>query len=265
VGHAFPLPMPSLSIVILARNEARNIVDCVRSARFADEIVVLDSGSTDGTPELARAEGARVSASTDWPGFGPQKNRALALATGDWVFSLDADERITPDLREQVRQAIAQPGGHAAFAVHRLSSYCGRDMRHSGWYPDRIVRLFRRGAARFSDDLVHERVLVDGPVGQLQGELLHRSMPDFEAVLDKVNRYSTAGAQALAARGRRASPATALAHGLWAFVRTYVVQRGFLDGAMGLALAISNAEGTYYRYLKLWLLQRDRATGTPHP
>ncbi|MGZ5179292.1 MAG: glycosyltransferase family 2 protein [Ramlibacter sp.] len=257
--------MPSLSIVILARNEARNIVDCVRSARFADEIVVLDSGSTDGTPELARAEGARVCATADWPGFGVQKNRALALATGDWVFSLDADERITPELREQVRQAIATPGGHVAFAVSRLSSYCGRDMRHSGWYPDRIVRLFRRGTARFSDDLVHERVLVDGPVGQLRGELLHRSMPDFEAVLDKVNRYSTAGAQALAARGRRASPATALGHGLWAFVRTYVVQRGFLDGAMGLALAISNAEGTYYRYLKLWLLQRERATGTPHP
>ena len=138
-------------------------------------------------------------------------------------------------------------------------------MRHSGWYPDRIVRLFRRGAGRFSDDLVHERVVVQGAIGRLQGELLHRSMPDFESVLDKVNRYSTAGARAMAARGKRASPARALVHGLWAFLRTYVLQRGFLDGAMGLVLAVSNAEGTYYRYLKLWLLQRERAPGTPHP
>lgn len=257
--------MPSLSIVILTRNEARNIVDCVRSARFADEIVVLDSGSTDGTPELARAEGAKVSCGSDWPGFGPQKNRALALATGDWVFSLDADETITPSLRESILAAVRTPGDHQAFAVDRTSSYCGQVIRHAGWSPDWIVRLFRRDAARFSDDLVHERVLVQGSVGRLQGELLHRSFPDFESVLDKVNRYSTAGARSLAERGKRASPAKAVGHGLWAFLRTYVLQRGFLDGAMGLALAISNAEGTYYRYLKLWLLQRERATGTPHP
>lgn len=264
-GLSFPVPMPSLSIVILTRNEARNIVDCVRSARFADEIVVLDSGSTDGTPELARAEGAKVSTSSDWPGFGPQKNRALALATGDWVFSLDADETITQSLRDAILAAVRSPGAHQAFAVDRTSSYCGQVIRHAGWSPDWIVRLFRRDAARFSDDLVHERVLVQGSVGRLRGDLLHRSFPDFESVLDKVNRYSTAGARSLAQRGKRASPAKAVGHGLWAFLRTYVLQRGFLDGAMGLALAVSNAEGTYYRYLKLWLLQRERATGTPHP
>lgn len=251
--------MPSLSVVILARNEARNIVDCVRCASFADEVVVLDSGSSDGTVGLARDAGAQVSSTTDWPGFGPQKNRAIALATGDWIFSLDADERITPELRDAIRAAIARPGTQAAFAIERTSSYCGQSMAHSGWGGDRVVRLFRRGSARFSDDLVHERLLVDGPTGQLRGQLLHDSMPDFEAVLDKVNRYSSAGAQALLARGRRGSPLAALGHGLWAFVRTYVLQRGFLDGAMGLALAISNAEGTYYRYLKLWLLQRRSA------
>ena len=264
-GSPSPVPMPSLSIVILTRNEARNIVDCVRSARFADEVVVLDSGSSDGTPELARAEGAKVSTSSDWPGFGPQKNRALALVTGDWVFSLDADEVISPSLRESILAAVREPGAHAAFEVDRTSSYCGQVIRHAGWSPDWIVRLFRRDAARFSDDLVHERVVVQGSVGRLRGELMHRSFPDFESVLDKVNRYSTAGARALADRGKRASPAKAVGHGLWAFLRTYLLQRGFLDGAMGLALAVSNAEGTYYRYLKLWLLQRERATGTPHP
>ena len=251
------VPMPRLSIIILARNEARNIVDCIRSARFADEVVVLDSGSNDGTPELAAAEGAHVSRTDGWPGFGPQKNRALSLATGDWVFSLDADERITPELRESILQAIAAPGPHAAFRLDRRSSYCGRVMRHSGWSPDWIVRLFRRGSARFSDDLVHERVIVDGAVGKLQGKLLHESYRDFESVLDKLNRYSSAAIDC--------APARAIAHGLWAFVRTYVVQRGFLDGAMGLALAVSIAEGTYYRYLKLWLLQREQATGSPGP
>jgi hypothetical protein len=248
--------MPSLSIVILTRNEARNIVDCVRSARFADEVLVLDSGSTDGTPDLARAEGASVSVSADWPGFGPQKNRVLAQATGDWVFSLDADERITPELREAIVAAIAAPAGKVAFHVDRTSSYCGQVIRHSGWSPDWVLRLFRRDSGRFSDDLVHERVVVQGPAGRLVGGLLHDSMPTLESVVDKINRYSTAGAQMLVDRGRRATMGQALSHGAWAFFRTYVLRRGFLDGSLGLALAISNAEGTYYRYLKAWLAQR---------
>lgn len=256
---------PELSAIVITRNEEARIGACLASLSFAGEIIVVDNASSDRTPEIAQDAGARVHHAPDWPGFGPQKNRALALATGDWVFSLDADETITPSLRESILAAVRVPGAHQAFAVDRTSSYCGQVIRHAGWSPDWIVRLFRRDAARFSDDLVHERVLVQGSVGRLQGELMHRSFPDFESVLDKVNRYSTAGARSLAGRGKRASPAKAVGHGLWAFLRTYVLQRGFLDGAMGLALAISNAEGTYYRYLKLWLLQRERATGTPHP
>ncbi|AEG93203.1 glycosyltransferase family 2 protein [Ramlibacter tataouinensis] len=253
--------MNRLSIIIVAKNEAIHITECVRSAQFADEVVVLDSGSTDDTVELARSLGARVVVTPDWPGFGPQKNRALDLAQGDWVFSLDADERITPDLAAQIRQAM-RSAAHAAYSVNRRSSYCGQYMAHSGWYPDRIVRLWRRGQARFSDDLVHERLLVDGSVGRLGGELLHESMRDFESVLAKVDRYSTAAARALQRRGVKGSFAKALGHGLWAFVRTYLLRRGFLDGRLGLALAISNAEGTYYRYLKLWLLQRAAARTT---
>ena len=133
-------------------------------------------------------------------------------------------------------------------------------MYRSGWYPDRVIRLFRRGAAEFSNDLVHERVVSVRPVGQLKSPLLHESFKSFEAVLDKVNRYSTAGAQMLLERGKTASPAKAIGHGLWAFFRTYVLRRGFLDGRMGLVLAISNAEGTYYRYLKLWLLTQSKNT-----
>ena len=248
--------MPSLSVTIIVKNEAQNIEDCLRSVQFADQVVVLDSGSTDATPQLARALGAEVSSSADWQGFGVQKNRALALANSDWVLSLDADERITPELQAEILATLAAPA-YDVYSLPRLSSYCGQYMRHSGWYPDRLTRLFRRHAAKFSDDLVHEKIVTSSAVGQLQSPLLHQSFRSFETVLDKINRYSSAGAESLLHKGKTASVSKALGHGLWAFVRTYFLRLGFLDGRMGLVLAISNAEGSYYRYLKLWLLHRD--------
>jgi glycosyltransferase involved in cell wall biosynthesis len=267
-----PMPCPylsskgvrlaSLSVIVITHNEAHNIEACLRCVAFADEVVVLDSGSTDGTVELARALGARVSVSTDWPGFGLQKNRALALATSDWVLSVDADERVTPELQAQIQAALKTPG-FDVYAFPRLSSYCGQFMRHSGWYPDRVTRLFRRHAAQFSDDLVHERLVASSPVGQLTADLLHESFLSLESVLDKANRYSTAGALVSHGKGKTGSLGKAIGHGLWAFIRTYFLRRGFLDGRMGLVLAISNAEGTYYRYLKLWLLQRPSRSVNP--
>lgn len=254
--------MPRLSVIVITKNEILNLADCLRSVGFADEVVVLDSGSTDGTVELAGAMGAKVFTSTDWPGYGPQKNRALAHATGDWVFSIDADEQVTPELAAQLQGAM-EAGPFDAWFVNRRSNFCGQYMAHSGWYPDRVLRLFRRGTARFSTDIVHERVIADGRTGRLQGDLLHNSMPHFESVLGKLDRYSTAGAQALAGKGVKGSFTQALLHGWWAFMRTYFLKLGFLDGKLGLALAISNAEGTYYRYLKLWLLQRIPAAPGP--
>ena len=251
--------MKRLSVIVITRNEARNIAPCLESVAFADEVVVVDWASTDDTVALARAKGATVVVTEDWPGFGPQKNRALQQATGEWVFSIDADERVTPELREAILAAMANPR-FDAYEINRRSSYCGQYMRHSGWSPDWVVRLVRRGRGRFSDSLVHERFLPDGPAGRLGGLLLHESMPDFESVIDKLDRYSTAGAQALMAKGVKGSLGKSLGHGLWAFLRTYVFRLGFLDGRLGLALAISNAEGTYYRYMKLWLMQRRAAT-----
>ncbi|MDD2926178.1 glycosyltransferase family 2 protein [Rhodoferax sp.] len=248
----------SLSVIIITRNEAANIRDCLRGLDFANEVIVLDYASTDGTAEMARSLGATVHVTQDWPGFGPQKNRVLAMAQGDWVLSLDADERVPTDLREEILAAISREDAAAAYELPRLSSYCGQFIRHSGWSPDYVLRLFRRGQARFSDDLVHEKVLATGRVGQLKTPLLHLSFPDFESVLDKMNRYSSAGAQSMARRGVQSSLLAALGHGLWAFIRTYVIRRGFLDGQLGLALAISNAEGTYYRYAKRWLTARQR-------
>ena len=248
--------MASLSVVVIVKNEAHNIEACLRSAAFADEIVVVDSGSTDSTVQIARSMGAAVTIDSDWQGFGIQKNRALALARCDWVLSIDADERVTPELRAAIVQALVAPA-FDAYSFPRSSSYCGQYMRHSGWYPDYVTRLFRRGSARFSDDLVHEKVIASEGVGKLQPPLLHESFSNFEGVLDKTNRYSTAGAQTLFNKGRKASVSKAVGHGLWAFVRTYFFQLGMLEGRMGFILAISNAEGTYYRYLKLWLLRRN--------
>ena len=249
-------PLASLSVIVITKNEAHNIEFCLRSVLFADQLFVLDSGSTDGTVERAKNMGAEVSMSIDWPGFGLQKNRALAQARCDWVLSIDADERLSSELQEEIKSVLLNPQ-FDIYNFPRLSNYCGQNMRHSGWYPDRVARLFKRGTTRFSDDLVHEKIIASGAIGQLNAHLLHKSFTSFEAVLDKANRYSTAGAQILFKRGKKASLGKALGHGLWAFFRTYVMRFGFLDGRMGLVLAISNAEGTYYRYLKLWLITRE--------
>lgn len=243
----------TLSVILITKNEAHDVRRCLESVRFADEIIVLDSGSTDDTVAICREYTEKV-VMTDWPGFGIQKNRALALATGDWVLSLDADEEVPPTLREEILQAMAAENDLVAYRMPRLSSYCGQWIRHSGWWPDYITRLFRRGKASFNDHLVHESLKVEGPVGTLKTPLLHYSFKDVDEVLDKLNSYSTAGARMLSARGKKATLRQAVGHGFWAFVRTYFLRRGFLDGRAGFMLAVSNAEGTYYRYIKLMQL-----------
>ena len=247
----------SLSVIIITKDEEAAIRRCLESVSWADEIVVVDSGSADRTVEICRQFGAKVQVTVDWLGFGVQKNRALDAASGEWVLSVDADEWLSPALQTEIRRVVVAPGDYAAYRMPRLSSYCGRLMRHSGWWPDPVLRLFRRGRARFSDDLVHERLIVQGTTGALSQPILHESFVDFEEVLDKINRYSSAGAQAMAAKGRKGSLVHAVAHGLWTFLRTYVLSAGFLDGREGFMLAVSNAEGVYYRYLKAWLIGKQ--------
>lgn len=246
----------SLSVIVITKNEAESIRACLQSVSWADEIVVLDSGSSDDTVAICREYTDKVVV-TDWPGFGPQKNRALDLACSDWVLSLDADERVSAELRHELQAAMAAPGNCTAFKIPRLSSYCGRFMRHSGWWPDYVTRLFKRGSARFSSDLVHERLIVEGATGVLKPPLLHETYRDLEEVLDKINTYSTAGAHMLRQKGKKAGLTSAVSHGLWAFARTYFLRRGFLDGREGFMLAVSNAEVTYYRYLKRALMEKD--------
>jgi hypothetical protein len=172
------------------------------------------------------------------------------------VLSLDADERVSPALRAEIEQALSLNAPNVAYQIPRSSSYCGQFMRHSGWWPDYVLRLFPKSQATFSDDIVHEHVIFKGEVKTLKNPLLHISYTNLEEVLEKTNRYSSDGAVKLAARNKTASLSSAILHGLWTFIRTYVLRLGFLDGRMGFILAVSNAETTYYRYLKLMLLNK---------
>jgi glycosyltransferase involved in cell wall biosynthesis len=248
--------MPRLSAIVITINEAANIADCLDSVAFCDERIVVDCGSSDATVAIAQDKGARV-VFHDWDGFGAQKNFALSLAEGDWVLSLDADERVSPELAEAIKAALADPSADG-YEFPRSSSFCGRPMRHSDWYPDYVLRLFRRGKARFTDVTIHERVICDGIVKRLSPSLIHHPVLKLEDALSRVDRYSTAGAAAIVKSGRRVSFMTGIGHGLAAFLRTYVLRAGFLDGAEGFLLAVANAEGSYYRYMKAWLAMRHR-------
>lgn len=242
--------MPSLSVILITKNEAANIRDCLQSVAWADEIIVIDSASTDETARIAKEMGAQVHVHTDWPGFGPQKNRALGYAGKDWIFSIDADERVTPELRVEIEQAMCS-GETDGYYCPRLSQFCGQFVHHSGWYPDYVLRLFKRGTGRFSDSLVHESVLLTGSTARLKSPLLHYSYLTTADVERKVEHYSTAAAQQMFQAGKRSSWVGAALSGGWAFVRTYVIRLGILDGSAGWNIARMNARTTYLKYRKL--------------
>ena len=250
-----PLDTAGVSVIVITLDEEHVVADCLESVRWADEVVVLDCGSTDRTVEICRSYTDRVY-ETDWPGFGIQKNRALSHATRDWVLSLDADERVTPALAEEIQARLPDSGANGLVIPFR-SSYLGRFIRHGDWRNERHLRLFRRTAGQFSDDPVHERLIVDGEIGRLENPILHHSFATLEEVQDKVNRYSTAGAERRFVAGQRSSLLKALSHASWTFFRGYVLKTGFLDGREGFLLAVSNAEGSYYTYLKLLYMCED--------
>lgn len=244
-----------LSVIIITKNEEGHIVECIQSVQFADEIIVLDSGSTDHTCQLAEEYGAKVYQSTDWPGFGAQKNRALDLASHEWVLSIDADERVPLALAQEIQEVLRQPQAQA-YTVARLSCFAGRWIRHSGWWPDRLVRLFRRESGRFKDVRVHESVLVDGAVKPLQGHLLHYPYQSLDSLINKTNQYSSAAALTLHEKGRKIGILGIVGKAVWTFIRIYIIRRGFLDGKEGFILAGVAASGSFFRYSKLWLLNK---------
>lgn len=248
---------PRLSAIIITLNEAENIRACLDSVSWADEIIVVDSGSSDQTVDICHELGAKVLINRNWQGFGHQKNLALQQASGDWILSLDADERITPQLRQDIIDSIDQPQADG-YLIPRQAYFLGKAMRHGGWWPDYVLRLFRRDRGQFSNVLVHETVTVDGKIAKLKQPLTHYSYVSLEQLQSKINQYSSAGAKQALSKGKNGGLAKALFRGGWAFFRAYCLRAGFLDGSAGLIAAISKGEETYYRYLKLGYLQHGQ-------
>lgn len=246
--------MPLLSVIIITKNEAHNIEACLQSVAWADEIIIVDSGSHDGTVELCRPYTDKILV-TDWPGYGAQKQRALSMATGDWVLSLDADERVTPELKQEIQRTLPNTE-YEGFEIPFRSEYCGKLIRFGDWWNDRQMVLFLRTKGQFVSLEIHERIDIQGKIGYLKGFIHHMAFRDLETVLKKMNDYSSRSAEQKYRQGKRASLWTALSHSLWTFLRGYLLRLGFLDGKEGLLLSISNAEGTYYRYLKLMYLHQ---------
>lgn len=238
-----------LSVIIITKNEAENIRACLESVAWADEIVVVDSGSTDATVKICQQLGAKVHVH-DWTGFGMQKNRALSYATHEWVFSIDADERVTPELQAQLINAM-ESESEDGFYVPRLSQFCGKFIRHCGWYPDYVLRLFKKSAGRFSDDMVHERVILKGNAGRLSSPLLHYSYLNEADVRRKTEQYARAGAMQMLKNGKTATLADAPLRAGWAFIRTYIMRLGLLDGVAGFNIARMNFRTTWLKYRQL--------------
>ncbi len=251
---------PTISVIIISRDEAEDIEDCLRSVSWAHEIVVVDSGSTDGTREIAARWTDHVH-EVEWKGFGPQKNHALDLATGDWILSLDCDERVSDELQREMLDTL---GGTdcSAFMIPFRSNYCGRFMRFGEWSGERKLRIFRRDAGRFDDVPVHERIHVDGRIGRLHGRILHYSVRSRSEMRDKSRRYARLGADAAYAAGKRANRLTAAGRGGWAFIRSFLLKGGLLDGWKGFTLSVDVASATYQRYRRL--AELSRAAGSPH-
>ena len=242
-----------LSVVLIAQNAAAQLPDCLASVPFADEIVLVDSGSTDGTAELAAKHGARV-LQQEWLGFGAQKQFAVAAARHDWVLCLDADERVSEALRGSILATLAAPAAQA-YAMPRCNRFMGRWLRHGEGYPDWSLRLFDRRQARWSDDPVHEKVLTDAPVARIEGDLLHDSAETLAGYLDKQNRYTSMQAEALFQAGVRASAAQLLLSPALRFVKFYFLRLGFLDGLPGLVHILIGCQNSFAKYAKMLALQ----------
>ena len=247
--------MEKLSAVIITRDAAGQLPQCLESLMFCDEILIVDSGSRDGTVALARQRGAKV-IETHWRGFGPQKQFAVEQALHDWVLCVDADERVSARLKDSIRAALSAPS-FVAYRFARANRFMGRALRHGEGYPDWSLRLFDRRHARWSDDAVHERVIAHGPIGTLAGDLLHDSAESLERYLEKQNRYSSLAAQAALAAGKRSSVLRLIASPVLRFFKFYILRLGFLDGLPGLVHILIGCFASFAKHAKMLAAQRD--------
>jgi len=247
--------LPKLSVTIITKNEGADIEAALASVAWADEIIVVDSNSTDDTAAIARRHTDHVVV-RDWPGYGAQKNYAASIAAYDWILSVDADERVTPELASEIRALLATTPREAAFRVPRVTWHLGRWIRTTDWYPDYQLRLYDRRAAEWTGAYVHEAVSVRGAVGQLRAELQHYAYRDIADHLETIDRYTTLAARQMHEAGRRVGVAGLLVHPPLAFLRNYVAKGGCRDGAAGVIVSSLNAYYVFLKFAKLWELQR---------
>ena len=246
--------MPKLTATVITRNESANILAALDSVSWADELIVVDSGSTDDTVALARQRTDRVFV-RDWPGYSAQKNFAAGQASNDWVLSLDADERVTPGLADEIRALLGDEPRERGYLIPRVSFYLGKWIRTTDWYPDHQLRLYDRRVAAFAGE-VHEGVRVTGDVGRLRAELRHVPYRDITHHLQTIDRYTTLAAQQMQGQGRTVGPAGMAARPLGAFLRNYLARGGWRDGGVGLVVSILNSYYVFLKFAKLWELER---------
>jgi glycosyltransferase involved in cell wall biosynthesis len=249
--------VPKLSVTVITKNEAADLGSALESVRWADEIVVVDSESTDGTVDVARQFTDRVIVHP-WQGYIAQKNLAASLASHDWILSLDADERVTPELAAEIRAALVNPS-HAAFRVRRVTWHLGRWVRTTDWYPDYQMRIYNKRHAAWTGKYVHEAVTVRGTAGTLRGEIQHFAYRDLSDHLETIDRYSTLAAREMHDAGRRAGLLQVAGHPPLAFLRNYVVHGGLRDGMAGFIISSMNAYYVFLKFAKLWHLGHTKA------
>lgn len=252
---------PSLSVIIITKNSAKTIEKCLESITWADEMVILDSGSTDETIALCHKYTKNIF-KTDWPGFGLQKNRALKKATGDWILSIDSDEWVDEKLRHEIIATIQNPAA-LVFQMPRLNQYCGQWIYHGDVGKDKVTRLFKRSAAHFSNDIVHEKILTSEKIGKLKSVLHHNTYDSIEALLHRMNFYSSLSAKKRFEQGKKTNLLCAIVSALWSFTRSYFFRAGFLDGKMGFIVCLAAAESSYYRHVKLMELHAHTDIASP--
>ena len=254
--------MNMLSVILITKNEEANIRTCLESVRWADQIVVVDAGSTDKTLPIARRFTKHVYVRR-WDGFGAAKNYALKKCKGEWILWIDADERVPKELEAEIRRTVSSSPHPAGFSVPRKAFFLGAWIRHAGWYPGRVVRLFRRGFGSFTDHKVHERLVVRGEIGELKADLLHNTDPTLEHYFEKFNRYTSLGAEELSLEDERFNLAQLVLRPVWTFLRMYVLKAGFLDGIPGLVLCVLSSGYVFTKYAKLWELKVNRKGSRP--
>jgi glycosyltransferase involved in cell wall biosynthesis len=241
-----------LSVTIITKNEEKNIERCLNSLDWADEIVVVDTNSTDNTVKICREYNCKV-LETEWKGFGLTKKYAVDNATYDWIFSIDADEEVTEKLKEKIVDVLRTPSPrHNAYKVKRESFYLGKKINYAGWNKDYPLRFFNRRYGNFNDKIVHESVEVQGELGKIEAPLLHYTYPTLKSHLSKINRYGELDAKKKFDRNKKASIGKALLASLIKFIKMYIFQKGFLDGKIGFVLCLNSAFGVYIKYMFLW-------------